>query len=63
MGVNEAPVEPQSHALPEPAGENKSFPRNHQKVPILGTFFISAFFRLLPQNWSIPNFFPTNSSF
>ena len=26
MGVNEAPVEPQSHALPEAAGESRSFP-------------------------------------
>ena len=29
MGVNWAPVAPKSHALSEPAGESKSFPRNH----------------------------------
>ena len=29
MGVNWVPVAPKSHALSEPAGESKSFPRNH----------------------------------
>ena len=39
MEVNEAPVEPQSHALPEPAGENKSFPCNHRKTVPSGAAF------------------------
>ena len=43
MEVNEAPVEPQSHALPEPAGENKSFPCNHRKtVPNEAVFWFEC---------------------